>query len=496
MNHIGIDLGTTNSVACTMQDGQFVFLDFRRSDLLPSVLLYQGGKVSVGAAAKRKSETFPQNYISSAKTYMGSTDTLKEIEGRCFTPTDVATEVLAEIYRVAQKYFANDDPIEAVITTPAYFDSVQNFETERAGKAAGFIVKQILPEPVSAALAYAMDDCNPGEKIYVVDLGGGTFDVTLLEVVNRNEFNTLMKAGDNHLGGDNFDDAIMEIMYRAIRLSAGINLADEQESGLSAEVYGKVQQKLKGAAERCKCDLSTSDRTEVNIVSLFPHKEGHYDFSLTLTRQEFLEEASLYVNKVKNTIKHSFDDLDYDQSAVDRVILVGGSARMPFLRDFVKEFFDKEPYADKDLAKLVAMGAALKANDENETIISRDIITRSLGIELVGKRFAVILPKNKVYPCDNSDAPDSERIFTTVYDYQESVDINVYVGEDDNVDNNTFYDGFTLDGIERAPCGVPQIEVIFSFDKSQILHVTSRDLRTGASSGKEIAIDRNGGKKK
>lgn len=494
MNHIGIDLGTTNSVACTMQDGQFAFLDFRRSDLLPSVLLYQDGKVTVGAAARRKRETFPKNYIASAKTRMGSTEPLTEIEGRSFTPTDVAAEVLSEIYRVAQKYFANDAPIEAVITTPAYFDSVQNYETERAGKAAGFIVKQILPEPVSAALAYAMDDCNPGEKIYVVDLGGGTFDVTLLEVVSHHEFNTLMKDGDNHLGGDDFDAAIMEIMYRAIRLSAGVDLADEKESGLTSEDYSKVQQKLKSAAERSKCELSSSESTEVNIVSLFPHRGGYYDFAMTLTRQEFLEEASLYVNKVKNTIKHSFDNLDYDHDAVDRVILVGGSARMPFVRDFVKSFFGKEPYADKDLAKLVAMGAALKANDENHTIISRDIITRSLGIELVGKRFAVILPKNKVYPCDNSDAPECERIFTTTHDYQEAVNINVYVGESGNVDDNTFYDGFTLEGIECAEAGVPKIEVIFSFDESQILHVKSRDLRTGAAGSKEIAIDRSGGK--
>ena len=261
MNHIGIDLGTTNSVACTMKDGRFSFLDFRRTDLLPSVMMYQNGKVTVGEPAKRKREIFPNNYISSAKTHMGEQTAdgklkpVAVIEGRSFTATDVATEVLSEIYRVARKFFGNEEPIEAVITTPAYFDSVQNRETQKAGEAAGFQIKQILAEPVAAALAYALDDCHPGEKIFVVDLGGGTFDVTLLETKGNSQFDVIWKAGDNHLGGDDFDNAILEIMYRHIRLTTGTDVSEQGSSGLSDEDYGKMLQKLRREAERCKCEL-------------------------------------------------------------------------------------------------------------------------------------------------------------------------------------------------------------------------------------------------
>ena len=488
MNHIGIDLGTTNSVACTMKDGRFAFLDFRRTDLLPSVMMYQNGKVTVGEPAKRKREIFPKNYISSAKTHMGEQTEdgklkpVAVIEGRSFTATDVATEVLSEIYRAAKKFFGNEEPIEAVITTPAYFDSVQNRETQRAGEAAGFQIKQILAEPVAAALAYAMDDCHPGEKIFVVDLGGGTFDVTLLETKGSSQFDVIWKAGDNHLGGDDFDNAILEIMYRDIRLNTGIDVSEQGSSGLSDEEYGKMLQKLRREAERCKCELSSSESVEASIINLFPYRGGHYDLSMSFTRQDFLDSASLAVNKVKSTIRHFFDSIDTTKDEVDRVILVGGSARMPFVRE--------EPYADKDLAKLVAMGAAIKADDENDTIVLHDRITSSLGIELVNDRFSILLPKGKPYPCDNLDVPQKDRIYTTVCNYQEKIDIEVYVGEDtENVHNNRRYGGFTLSNIERAPAGVPQIEVIFSFDRSQILHVAARDLKTGASGSVEISID-------
>ena len=493
MNHIGIDLGTTNSVACTMKDGRFAFLDFRRTDLLPSVLLYQGGKMTVGNAAKRKREAYPKNYISSSKTHMGEREALWTIEDRSFTPTDVAAEVLSEIYRAAKKFFANDEPIEAVITTPAYFNPLQNAATQDAGEKAGFLIKQILAEPIAAALAYAMDDCHPGEKIFVVDLGGGTFDVTLLKVVSGNEFEVVWKDGDNHLGGDDFDAAILELMYREIRISTGVDLSEPEGSGLPSDDYAKAVQKLRAEAERCKCKLSEAEATEASVPSLFPYRDGRYNFSLEITRQEFLDEASLAVNKVKNTVRHFFDadGIEATKDDVDRVILVGGSARMPFVHEFVTSFFRKEPYADKDLAKLVAMGAALKA-DDNDTIILRDRLTNSMGIELVNDRYAILLPKGTPYPCDNADAPDDERIFTTVRDYQERIDIEVYVGENkENVKKNLHYGGFPLEGIERAPEGVPQIEVIFSFDQSQILHVHARDLKTGASGSKELKIDRS-----
>ena len=484
MNYLGIDLGTTNSVGCTLENGKFAYLDFRGCDLLPSAILYKDGKVTVGMPATRRSEVNPQNYISSAKTFIGDNEHIWQIDDRIFTPTDVATEVLNTIYRTAKKHFGNEDPIQVVITAPAYFSSKQIEETKHAGEAAGFLVKQVLAEPVAAALAYAFDDYKTQEKIYVVDLGGGTFDVSLLQMDGVNEFSTLMKAGDAHLGGDDFDKAVMEIMLRQIRLNVGVNLDSLEESGLKPEEYGKAMQKLKQEAERRKQELSSSETTEVALVNLFPYKGNFFDFNMEITRMDFLEEAALTIKKVENIIKHSFDNINCTREEVDRVILVGGSARMPFVRDFVKNYFGKEPYADKDLAKLVAMGAALLANDESDTITLHDIIAHSLGIEIVGKQMKIILEKDNVYPIERTEQ------FTTVYDYQESVDIEVYEGEDTkNVETNAYFGGFELPGIEKAKAGQPKIEVTFSYDESCILHVTARDMNTNASKSQDIKID-------
>lgn len=492
MKSIGIDLGTTNSVACTILNGSYKFLQFHHRELLPSAVLYKDGKVTIGETAKKKAKIYSENYIASAKTYMGDMEKSWTIEDRTFTPVDVAAEVLSEIYKEAQKLFGKEEEIQAVITTPAYFSGSQNAATADAGKQAGFVVKQVLAEPVAAALAYASENLQKSEKIYVVDLGGGTFDVTLLEVVSPNEFRTLMKDGDNHLGGDDFDKIIEEIMQSRIRQDIGVDLSSVEDSGLSPEAYGRAKQKLLQEAEKVKCSLSEAESEDISIVNLFPYQDGNYDFTTEITRDEFLSESSKLIRHIKDVIRRRLEQSSYSVDDIDRVILVGGSSNMPFIREFVESYFNKKPYADKDLSKLVAMGAAIRAdNERGDTITLHDIIAHSLGIELFGNRYEKILEKDMEYPCKKA------KVFTTSYDYQEAVDIIVYEGENtEEADSNYYFGGFTVENIQKAKQGVPEIEVTFEFDESCILHVSARDLHTGASGAKNISIDRSLEKKK
>ena len=483
MNSIGIDLGTTNSVACTISNGRFEFLKFSGKDLLPSAILVDKGKITVGAAAKRKSQLNADHYISSAKTHMGDYSYSRTIDGRIFTATDVAAEVLKEIYKAARKFFGNDEEIQAVITTPAQFSFIQNEETKKAGEMAGFKVKQILEEPVAAAMAYAFENTQPQEKIYVVDLGGGTFDVALLEARGKNFYKTLMKDGNRSLGGDNFDKAVMNLMMSEIRKTIGVDLSTREKSGLGANDHAKTRQKLCIEAEKIKCALSHSKSEQVDIVNLFPYQGGLYDLHMTITREAFLTEAAPHILEVENVIRRSFEDTDFSEEDVDRVILVGGSANMPFVRDCVQKLFHKEPYSNMDLSKLVAMGAAILADDElSNGIEQHNIISHSMGIELIGNRMEIMLKKNEEYPCENTQT------FYTVYDYQESVDIRAYEGEDtEDVFQNRYIGGFVLDDIKRAPKG-KEIEVRFRFDESSILHVMAKDPeRPGVY--KEVELD-------
>ena len=483
MNSIGIDLGTTNSVACTILNGRFEYLKFSGKDLLPSAILYDNGKITVGAAAKRKSKLNAEHFISSAKTHMGDRSHTWTIDGRTFTSTDVAAEVLKEIYKAAQKFFGNNEEIQAVITTPAQFSFVQNEETKKAGEMAGFKVKQILEEPVAAAMAYAFENTQPQEKIYVVDLGGGTFDVALLESRGKNFYKTLMKGGNRSLGGDNFDKAVVNLMMSELRKTIGVDLSTKEKSGLNANEYAKTLQKLYTEAEKIKCALSSSESEQVDIVNLFPYQDGLYDLHMTITREAFLKEAAPYVREIESVIKRSFEDTEFSEEDVDRVILVGGSANMPFVRDCAQKLFNKEPYSNMDLSKLVAMGAAIIADDElSNGIEQHNIISHSMGIELIYSRMEKMLKQNEEYPCENT------QIFYTVSDYQESVQISVYEGENtEDVLQNRYIGGFILNDIERAPKG-KEIEVRFRFDESSILHVMAKDpKRPGVY--KEVELD-------
>lgn len=492
MNYIGIDLGTTNSVVCTLENGTYNFIKFGRDDILPSAIIYDDKKIIVGKNAKKKSVTYADKYISSAKTWMGDNTHTWNIDARIFTPTDVATEILKKIYDTSKNYFNNNEDIEAVITVPAYFEPHQRRETEIAAMAAGFKVKQILPEPIAAAIAYSMEEKGKKEKIYVVDLGGGTFDVTLLEYDGINTFNTLIIGGDTKLGGDNFDKAIQEVIISHIRKDIGINLATQEKSEFDVTKYNEIMQIIINLSESIKCSLSESNSEKISRVNLFTYQDGkQYDLDFEFTINDFMKVTENLRKKFENAITDSFDNSGYNPADVDKIILVGGSSKIPFVREYIKKIFNKDPYSDMDVSKLVAMGAALRADYEGDAITLHDIMPYSLGIETYGNKLSVIIPKNTLYPCNIT-----QDNYTTTYDFQEKVDIDVFVGDNPIADQNNYYGGFSLENIQKAKQGIPKIAVTFAYDQSGILRVTAKDLTTGSSQSKEIVISTSSVRKK
>lgn len=480
---IGIDLGTTNSVVAYFDNGTIEYLRFRNRESLNSVMLYKDEKVIIGEMAKKKAVAYPKNFIKSSKTFMGDNEKIWDIEDKSFTPTDVATEILKEIKKNLEKKFSDVSEFVAVITVPAYFTSTQIDETKKAGEKAGFIIKQIITEPVAAAVAYGFED-EVNQKLFIVDIGGGTFDTSILKVSNES-FETLNIDGDNKLGGDDFDNYILEYLLKHIRKEYGVNLASFEKSGIPEDEYVKAKQILVTKSEEIKKELSEYEEVEVEISNLL----SGYNLSTKITREEFEDISSLTIDKIKRIIKRTLENFQFSSDDIDKVVLVGGTSKIPIVREFVTELFGKPPYSDKPLDKLVAMGAAIVAEDDNSVKI-KDIISHSLGIELVNNRFSPILKKNQNYPISHKE------VYTTVMDFQTMLDINVYEGEDeDNVTNNDFYGGFSLENIEQAKAGIPQIEVTFEFDKNRILKVTAKDLNTGSSKSENIEIDK-GQKKK
>lgn len=480
---VGIDLGTTNSVCCTMSNGKFETIKIQRKDTLSSVILYKDGKISIGEKAKKRSVLFSKNYIKSSKTYMGEMDKIWEIEDKEFTPTDVATEILRVINESAQSHFKTTEKISAVITVPAYFTAKQREETKKAAELAGFEVKSILPEPIAAALAYGFED-RKKQKLFVVDLGGGTFDVSVLKV-DGEEYDTMAVDGDKRLGGDDFDKILLEIFLKDLRKEFGIDLSSQDKSNLDTDVYGNVMQTLTEKAEEVKKDLSKFDMVDVEMVNLFSYNNELINLSMKITREEFEEEASDLMYKISKTIKKCLDDTEIDRDKIDKIVLVGGSTNIPAVQQLVIKELGKQPYSNKDLSKLVAMGAALKACDDNSKIQIRDIVVHSLGIEVVDDKFSIIIPRNTKYPVEMTES------YTTVADNQEKLSIKVFEGEnEEDINENEFYSGFLLENIEQAPKGIPEIDVTFRFDENQILHVTAVDKKTKATKSEAIKIDR------
>ena len=480
---IGIDLGTTNSVVAYLENGSIEYLRFRNQESISSVMLYKDGKITIGDMAKKKAVSNPRNFIKSSKTFMGDSNKKWHIEDKFFTPTDVATEVLKEIKKTLDKKFSDVSEFIVVITVPAYFTSTQIDETKKAGESAGFTIKQIITEPVSAAVAYGFED-ELNQKLFIVDIGGGTFDTAILKVSNKS-FETLAIAGDNKLGGDDFDSYVLEYLLKHIRKEYGVNLASSEKAGIAEDEYIKAKQVLVSKSEEIKKELSEYEEVEIEISNLL----SGYNLSTKISREKFEDISSITFDKIKRTIKKTLDDSGYTSADIDKVVLVGGSSKIPIVREFVTTLFGKAPYSDKPLDKLVAMGAVIVAQDDNAVTI-RDIISHSLGIELIYDKFSPILKKNQNYPISHTET------YTTSSDFQSSVNVNVFEGEDEeNVNNNEFYGGFSLENIEQANAGVPQIEVTFEFDKNRILNVTAKDVRSGSSKSENIDIDK-GVKKK
>jgi len=480
---IGIDLGTTNTVVGYFENGKIEYLRFKRDEFLSSAILYKDGVVTVGDKALKKSISNSKNFIKSSKTFIGDNSKIWKIEDREFTPTDVASEVLKEIKKALDKKFSGLTEIKAVITVPAYFNSTQIDETKKAGENAGFSIKRIITEPVSAAIAYGFEDAI-NQKLFIIDIGGGTFDTAILKVTNK-KFETLAIDGDRKLGGDNFDNHILEFLLKHIRKEKGVNLVSQNKSGLGEDDYNRAYQVLITESEKAKKELSESTKYDIDISNIF----SGYNLITTLTRDDFEKISKFSIDKIERIISKTLTDIDIEVNDIDKVVLVGGSSKIPVVREFVTKLFGKKPFSDKPLDKLVAMGAVIVAQNE-ESVQIRDIISHSLGIELIDEKFSPILMKNQQYPLANT------QLYTTVKDYQQFLDINVYEGEDEeDVNNNDFYGGFSLSNIEQAQAGVPQIEVTFQFDINRILKVTAKDLNTKSSVSENIEIDK-GQKKK
>jgi len=482
---VGIDLGTTNTVCCKF-DNSLEFVKFRGKELLPSILYYKDGKIIIGDAARKKVTLCPENVIISSKTYMGDDNKIWVIQDQKFTPTDVAKNILLEVVKEIKKTYGTKE-CAAVITVPAYFTSKQYRETEKAAVAAGLEVIEILPEPVAAAIAYGIDE-NENQDIFVIDLGGGTFDVSILNI-NENEFKTISVDGDRKLGGDDFDQVLVDMCLKQLRKENGINLSTFEKSGLDKTLYSQILQRLKFECEKAKIELSTMEETDIIVPSLISLENNNtVHFKLHVTRKEFVERCNELLERIEEIIKRCLNNSNRSIKDINKVILVGGSSNIISVRELVQKIFETNPYSDKDLSKLVAIGAAIKATGDKTLIKDKvihvtNILSHSFGIEVFGNKYSIIIPKGTVYPCKNSDT------YTTVYNYQENVSIKIYEGEDESdIYNDYYYDEYTHENIESNLAGIPQIEVTFEFDKNRVLHVSSEDLKTKSSGKKSVKV--------
>ncbi|MGN9136022.1 Hsp70 family protein [Clostridium sp. HCP1S3_B4] len=481
---VGIDLGTTNTVCCRF-DNSLEFIKFRGKELLPSVMYYRDGKVIVGDAAKKKAITYPGNVVMSSKTFIGDDNKIWTIQDQSFSPTDVATHVLSEVVKEVKKAYGVEE-CAAVITVPAYFTSKQYRETERAAETAGIEVIEILPEPVAAAIAYGMDE-DESQDIFVIDLGGGTFDVSILSI-EENEFTTVGVDGDRQLGGDDFDRCLVEMCMKQLRKEHGINLSSQDKSGLEENLYEQVMRKLQFECEKAKVELSAMEETDIIIPSLIPKQDSAINFQMHVSRDEFNEQCEELLDRIEEIINRCLEESDYNVTDIDKVILVGGSSNILSVRELVQKVFGVNPYSDKDLSKLVAIGAAIKATGDKTLIKDKkihvtNILAHSFGIRVVNDRYSIIIPKGTKYPCKKSEN------YTTVSDDQESVAIKIYEGEDENnINNDYYYDEYEHTDIERNFAGVPQIKVTFEFDQNRVLHVSSEDQKTKSSGSKTIRV--------
>jgi molecular chaperone DnaK len=460
---IGIDLGTTNSCVAVYEGSEPVVIPNSEGErTTPSVVAFaKNGERMVGQVAKRQAITNPDRTIISIKRQMGTSYT-KEIDGKKYTPQEISAMILQKLKADAEA-FLGTKITEAVITVPAYFNDAQRQATKDAGKIAGLDVKRIINEPTASALAYGLDK-EINQKIMVFDLGGGTFDVSLLDI-SDGVFEVLATAGNNHLGGDDFDQRIINWMLTKFKNENGLDLSGDK----------MVMQRLKDAAEKAKIELSSMTSTNINLPFITATANGPLHFDATLTRAEFDKLTADLVDATMGPTKQVLSDAGLKPSQIDKVLLVGGSTRMPSVQAAVKNFMGKEPFKGINPDECVAIGAAIQAgvlNDEIKDLLLLDVTPLSLGIETLGGVFTKIIERNKTIPCQ------AKQIFSTAADGQTSVEIHVLQGERPMASGNKTLGRFNLDGIPAAPRGVPQIEVTFDIDSNGIVNVTAKDLGT------------------